>query len=429
MTRSPDERSVTPFGGVVDAVVELAGSKSIANRALACAALCDGRSVLRNMPDGDDTVTMIASLAGLGVGARLDDTTVVVDGAARSAIAPGVVLHAGLAGTTSRFVTALAALHHQPITVDGFDPLRARPFRPLHDALRQLGVDVATPVAGQDLPAIIEGPPRSGVLSIQGDVSSQFVTALMLIGPCLPDGLRIELTTPLVSKPYVDLTVATMEVFGATDVDVTDTVITVAHNEYRSTEMFIEPDASSASYPLAIAAVVGGSITVPGLGLGAIHGDARFADVLQQMGCRLERTAQQVTVGRDVEVPLQGLDIDMADISDLVPTLAVVAAFAESPTRIRGVGFIRSKESDRLGDLSEELRKAGVRIEETTDGLEIWPSADHVHGARLATHHDHRLAMAFAVLGAQVTGIVVEDPEVVAKSWPDFWQAFERLRP
>lgn len=424
-----ETRPVRPFGGAVDAVVELAGSKSIANRALACAALCGGRSVLENMPDGDDTVAMVAALAGLGLSTRIEGTTVVIDGATRSAIEAGIVLHAGLAGTTSRFVTALAALYDHPITIDGFEPLRRRPFRPLHEALRQLGVRIDTPIAGHDLPAVIEGPPRSGVVSIRGDISSQFVTALMLIGPRVPGGLRIDLTTPLVSKPYVSMTAATMGAFGVIGVAVAGATIDVPSGDYQATEMFIEPDASSASYPLAIAAVGGGSVTIPGLGLGALQGDARFADVLERMGCRVDRTSSQVTVQRDIAQPLRGIELDMADISDLVPTLAVVAAFADSPTHISGVGFIRGKESDRLGDLSRELRKAGVLIEETPDGLMIDPSLGRIRPAQLETHHDHRLAMAFAVLGSQVPGIVIEEPGVVAKSWPDFWQAFERLRP
>jgi 3-phosphoshikimate 1-carboxyvinyltransferase len=343
-----------------------------------------------------------------------------------TAWAPGEhTLFAGLAGTTSRFVTALAALGSSPITIDGHPPLRERPFGPLHDALAQLGVTVAPGEAYGNLPATIIGPPSSGRVEIRGDVSSQYVTALMLIGPYLPGGLRLALTTPLISRPYVELTAAAMAWFGVDDVEIDDDTVRVGAGEYTAGTVAVEPDASSASYPLAIAAVCGGSVTVPGLGSGALQGDAAFADVLAGMGCRMIRTEDQVTlIGTD---ELQGVDLDMADVSDLVPTVAVVAAFAASPTRIRGVGFIREKESDRLGDLSTELRAAGVDVDETDDGLDIRPSADRLRPAQLATHHDHRLAMAFGVLGSAVDGIVVEDPDVVSKSWPGFWTMLDEL--
>jgi 3-phosphoshikimate 1-carboxyvinyltransferase len=274
-----------------------------------------------------------------------------------------------------------------------------------------------------NLPATIHGPPTTGRATIRGDVSSQYVTALMLIGPYLPGGLHLQLTTELISRPYVELTAAVMGWFGCAQIDVGEHLITVAPGEYSPSDVAIEPDASSASYPLAIAAVAGGAVQVDGLGTSALQGDARFADHLAAMGCDLERDEHMVRVHRSG--PLSGLDIDMADVSDLVPTMAVVAALADSPSRIRGVGFIRGKESDRLGDLANELRTAGVDISETDDGLDIRPSSALLRPARLATHHDHRLAMAFAVLGSATPGIEVEDPDVVSKSWPGFWNMLD----
>jgi len=367
-------RRVEQLTGPVDATVAVPGSKSIANRVLVCAALARGSSTLTNVPDGDDTRTMLACLRELGTGVELADGHVSIAGAG-PVWPPGErSLFAGLAGTTSRFVTALAALGSSPITVDGHPPLRRRPFGPLHDALMQLGATVSPRGAIGQLPTTITGPPTSGSVAIRGDVSSQYVTALMLVGPYLPGGLDLSLTTQLVSRPYVDITAAAMGWFGADDVEVADRSIRVAAGSYRPTDLAIEPDASSASYPLAIAAVCGGSVRVPGLGLDALQGDARFADVLAEMGCAVERTHDDVRVsGAEL---LEGVDVDMADISDLVPTVAVVAAFAASPTRIRGVGFIREKESDRLGDLSAELRRAGVDIDETDDASVVsksWP--------------------------------------------------------
>lgn len=419
MDARPVRRLTTP----PDAVVAVPGSKSIANRALVCAALAVGRSELSNVPDGDDTQAMIGCLRGLGLDAELADGRVSITGSGVDWSPEPRTLHAGLAGTTSRFVTALAALGSGPITVDGHPPLRRRPFGPLHDALTQLGVSVTTSEGPGTLPATIIGPPTSGWVRIRGDVSSQYVTALMLIGPYLPAGLELRLTSELVSRPYVELTAAVMTWFGVDGLAMGDELVVVEPGAYRPTDLFVEPDASSASYPLAVAAVTGGRVTVDGLGVDALQGDARFAEVLAAMGCRVERGARSVTVHGTGE--LRGVDIDMADISDLVPTVAAVAALASTPTRIRGVGFIRRKESDRLGDLAHELRRAGVDVDETDDGLEIRPSRPH--GARLGTHHDHRLAMAFAVLGSAVDGIMVEDPAVVSKSWPGFWDALDRL--
>lgn len=413
-------RAVRRLGVAPDTTVAVPGSKSIANRALVCAALARGRSELSNVPDGDDTIAMLACLRGLGLDAELDDGRVSVEGIGTGWSPEPRTLHAALAGTTSRFVTALAALGTGPITIDGHPPLRRRPFAPLHDALGQLGVVVSPGEAYGNLPATVHGPPTGGRVTIRGDVSSQYVTALMLIGPYLPGGLDLRLTSELVSRPYVELTAAVMTWFGIEGVAMGEELIVVEPGEYQPADVTVEPDASSASYPLAIAAVTGGRVTIDGLGTSALQGDAAFAHLLGAMGCHVERSERSVAVSGPAEpAGLRGVDVDMADISDLVPTVAVVAAFAATPTRIRGVGFIRAKESDRLGDLAAELRRAGVDATETDDGLDVHPSVPH--GARLGTHHDHRLAMAFAVLGSAVEGIEVEDPDVVAKSWPGFW--------
>ncbi|MEO6571996.1 MAG: 3-phosphoshikimate 1-carboxyvinyltransferase, partial [Ilumatobacteraceae bacterium] len=403
------------------------GSKSISNRALICAALAHGTSELTNVPDGDDTLAMLECLSALGSEARLDGERVSISGIGTDWPHRPVTLHASLAGTTSRFVTALAALSGFPVTVDGHPPLRRRPFGPLHEALTQIGVSVTPGETFGNLPAVVTGPPTGGSVEVRGDVSSQFVSALMLIGPYLPGGLRLRLTTPLVSVPYVELTAALMSQFGVEGIAVSQDLIVVGEGAYLPTDLFVEPDASSASYPLAIAAVVGGTVEIPGLGGGALQGDARFADLLEAMGCRIDRDDHMVRVSSGDE--LVGIDVDMADISDLVPTVAVVAAFATTPTRIRGVGFIRDKESDRLGDLSDELRRAGVDIVETGDGLEIRPSIGRFRPATLGAHHDHRLAMAFAVLGSATDGIGVESPDVVSKSWPEFWTMLDESFP
>ena len=423
----------------LDAVVAVPGSKSIANRALVCAALADGVSTLRNVPGGDDTAAMLECIAllGAGVGVAADDETVVEIHGTAAELRPGpLTLPTRLAGTTSRFVTALCALGSGHYEIDGLPPLRARPMGPLHDALVSLGVAVQpaerwghlpVTVGGLGMPgergaAPVDGPRR--VVSMPGDISSQYITALMLIAPYLPGGLRIELTTPLVSRPYVTITTQVMAIFGVTDVSVAATTIDVAPGRYVACSYAIEPDASSASYPLAAAALCGGRVSIPDLGAEAMQGDAAFADVLGAMGCTVSRDGRGTTVER--HGALHGISINMADLSDLVPTLAVVAPFADSPTEITGVGFIRAKESDRLGDLVAELRQCGIDANELDDGLHINPGV--TAGAAMQTHHDHRLAMAFAILGLRLPGVRVHDPNVVTKSWPAFWTMLESMR-
>ena len=411
----------------LDAVVTVPGSKSIANRALVCAALADGDSRLRGMPDGDDTVAMVRCLQALGIGVTMEGDSAVVDGSGGVIDAADVVLDADLAGTTSRFVTAVAALAPGPVTIDGAPPLRRRPMGPLHDALTTLGATVEPGEARGGLPVTVRGPlTQGGTIAIRGDVSSQYLTALMLIAPLLADGLRLRLTTPLVSVPYVRLTAAVMASFDVGGIEVGDDEIDVPPARYAGRDQTIEPDATSASYPLAMAAVAGGRVRVAGLRRDSAQGDLVFADLLGRMGCTVDDDIDGLALTRDPARPLTGIDVDMADVSDLVPTLAAVAVTASTPTTITGVGFIRAKESDRLGDLATELRVLGADVAETADGLRIEP-AGLLHGGELATHHDHRLAMAFGVLAAAVEGIAVVDPDVVSKSWPGFWTVREAV--
>jgi 3-phosphoshikimate 1-carboxyvinyltransferase len=423
---------VSPLHHPLDAVVAVPGSKSIANRALVCAALAEGTSTLRNLPDGDDTQAMLACLETLGIGIARPGATswaastasTAITGAA-GALRPGPAhLHAGLAGTTSRFITAVAALGPGPYVIDGDPPLRTRPMAPLHAALTALGATIhATGRPGQ-LPVTVSGQLRhTHHVEMPGDISSQFLTALMLIGPYIPGGLRIDITTPLVSRPYVEITKAVMADFGHDAVTIGERRIEVADGCYRGCHYVIEPDASSASYPLAAAAICGGRVEVTGLTNASVQGDAGFCDVLAAMGCSTSRDVASTIVEGGTR--LEGIDIDMVDLSDLVPTLAAVALFAVGPTRLRGVGFIRSKESDRLGDLATELRRLGAGVTETDDGLAIEPS--DLHGSRIGTHHDHRLAMAFGLIGLRIPGVEIDDPDVVSKSWPGYWAMLGRL--
>lgn len=410
------------FARPPDSTVAVPGSKSIANRMLICAALSQSETTITGVPDGDDTASLLGALGQLGlVVEHLDPHTVRMAGR----LAPtGGVVNAGLAGTSSRFLLALCALGDRATTIDGAPPLRQRPMSPLLGALRSLGANVDA--VDDRLPASVSGPLRGGTIRLLGDVSSQFISALMMVGPRLEHGLVIEVEGELVSRPYVEMTASVMGQFGHDDVHVADDVIRVAPGSYVGGHFVVEPDASSASYPLAIAALTGGRIRVPGLGQQSLQGDAAIASLLAELGCSVSADDFSTTITGPIGGRLTSFDLQMTDISDLVPTFAILATQCTGPCHIRGVGFIRAKESNRLGVLTEELNRLGGQVTETADGLHISPSS--LHGGVVRTHHDHRIAMAFGVLSSVIDGITVEDPDVVSKSWPGFWSMMDGLR-
>jgi 3-phosphoshikimate 1-carboxyvinyltransferase len=417
--------------GPVIADVVVPPSKSIANRALICAALADGESEITGVAPGDDTSAMLDCLDRLGipvaVSKRDGNLVGAVMGSAGDLPVGPITLPTRLAGTTSRFITALAAIGPGPYLVDGDQPLRSRPMGPLHNSLMALGATLEPGEQPGHLPITVSGPLRGAdAVVMPGNVSSQYVSALMLVAPYIRRGLRLGLSTSLVSRPYVEITGAVMTAFGADDIELSDRRVHVGEGGYFGAAYRVEPDASSASYPLAAAAMAGGAVCVRGLGANALQGDARFVDVLVEMGCTATVSADDTVIMRRRDTPLRGIEIDMSDISDLVPTMAVIATQAVTPTRITGVGFIRKKESDRLGDLADELAKTGADITVEAEGLLITPT-DLLHAATLDTHHDHRLGMAFGILGLVVDGIEVNDPGVVSKSWPAFWDALEAI--
>ena len=406
-------------------LVHVPGSKSISNRALICAALANSQSVITNPAPGDDTQAMLDGLRKLGVSILRDGDSVRINGGLDLESTTVVELQTRLAGTTSRFLTALASLRHGATTIDGDAPLRTRPMGGLHAALRMLGATVVSSGAEGFLPVTVNrGSSWQNQIVIDSTTSSQFTSALMMIAPYMPKGLEIELRGNVVSRGYLDMTVAVMREFGART-EISDNVIWVAPGVYHGKNFSVEPDASSASYPSAAVAIAGGSSIIAGLTRNSSQRDVEFLDVLSKMGCQVRQVERGIQISRDASVALQGVDVDMSDISDGVPTLTVVAMFANSPTKISGVGFIRAKESNRIGDLAGELRKLGAQISENDDGLTISPAP--LHAAMLVTHHDHRLAMAFALIGLKVPDIVIGTPEVVSKSWPSYFEDFDKF--
>ena len=404
-------------------LIQVPGSKSIANRALICAVLANSSSTITNCAPGDDTQAMLEALKILGVATVQDGTTVRVNSQINLEDTQPLELQTRLAGTTSRFLTALCALRVGQTTVDGYAPLRKRPMTGLHDALSALGASVKSLDIAGHLPVSVQrGSSWQARIAIDSTTSSQFTSALMMIAPYIPSGLEIELRGEVISRGYLDMTVAVMRAFGA-QTEIAGNVIWVSPGVYTGVDFAVEPDASSASYPSAIAAITGSRVTIAGLNRNSLQRDVEFFDVLSRMGCEVRQQPDGISITRDPAQQLRGIAVDMSQISDCVPTLAVVALFADSPTTISGVGFIRAKESDRIGDLALELRKLGAQIDEHADGFTVTPVA--LHGASLATHEDHRLAMAFAIAKLRIGGIEVQNPEVVSKSWPDYFKVFE----
>ena len=425
-----DPLPMKPFSGPVAASVRVPGSKSLTNRALMCAALAAGTSRIGGILLADDTEAMLSCISNLGADVRLDraNDSVEIRGFAGRPLDGPIDLDARLSGTTSRFVAASLVLGSGPYRLTGAPPLQGRPLGPTLDALVELGSQLSFEGDDGCLPVIVNNPaPKAGstmpTISVSGDVSSQFLSGLLLVGPCLPNGLRIDVSTPLVSRPYVDMTLSVMVAFGAV-VDEGGTGFIVSPGGYTGTDFTVEPDASAASYFYASAAICGGSMTVEGLGTDSIQGDVGFVDALEAMGCRIDRTPDSITVTGPA---LHGIDVDFSDISDTAQTLAAVAIFVDSPTRVTGIGFIRRKETDRIAAVVAELRRLGLEASEDPDGFTVVPSSPSP--AEIHTYEDHRMAMSFALVGLRAPGIQIQDPACVAKTFPDYFERLELIRP
>ncbi len=421
-------RLIRPVTSPFDASLRVPGSKSITNRALLVAGLAEGTSTLTGVLDADDTRAMAAAIESFGatVDADWDAGVATIVGIGSAAIAGPLTLQANQSGTTGRFLLAIAATGTGAITVDGDEQLRGRPIGDLADALVSLGARVETPSATQSLPAVVHADGLSGgEVSLPGNISSQFASALLMAAPRMAEGLSIRLTGELVSTPYLDMTVAVMRAFGAEVQEVSGQGFVVAPGTYVACDYAIEPDASTASYFLAAAAITGSTIRLEGLSSASLQGDMEFAEVLAQMGSTIRHHGDSIELTGPSR--LIGVDADMRDFSDTVPTLAAVAAFASTPTTIRGVGFIRHKESDRIAGTVAELQRLGIDATETDDGMVIVPGP--LQPTVVQTYDDHRMAMAFSVLGLRNPGTRIADPDCVAKTFPKFYRALDELHP
>jgi len=404
------------------------GSKSITNRAFVCAALARGTSRLSGALDSQDTRVMAAGLSALGIGVAADweRGVVQVDGRGGAIPAAEATIDCAASGTTIRFLSAVCALGSGTYRLDGTARMRQRPIGDLLAALRALDVDAVAESPGDCPPVVIRSHGLAGgAATVRGETSSQFASGLAMAAPCTPRGMRIEFAGRLVSLPYLEMTRRVMAGFGAACEPEGDRAWRIAPSGYNACDYAIEPDASAASYFFAAAAITGGSVRVEGLSRRSMQGDVGFCDALEHMGCTVawdEHGEGSITVSGRAQ---HGVDLDMNAISDTVPTLAVVALFADGPTTIRNVAHIRDKETDRIGDLARELQKLGADVVETADGLRIEPRP--LRPATLATYDDHRMAMSLALAGLRVPGVVILDPACVGKTFPDYWRKLAAL--
>ncbi|RMG33784.1 MAG: 3-phosphoshikimate 1-carboxyvinyltransferase [Planctomycetota bacterium] len=411
--------------GPIDARVRPPGSKSLTNRALVVSALADGVSRLTNVLDCDDTRVMLDSLQALGIRVEENsrESSVIVYGCGGRIPAEAADLWLQNSGTSIRFLTAMCALGNGDFRLDGNARMRQRPIGPLVDALNQLGVNAECILQTGCPPVLVQGAGLSGgTASISGRVSSQFLSALLMAAPGARDAVTLECRDGLVSRPYVDMTIGVMARFGVSVEVQEERRFLVEPQTYQAAEYAIEPDASAASYFFAVAAITQGRVTVEGLSLHSLQGDIRFVEALEQMGCRVDWEADSTTVTGG---PLRGIEIDMNEISDTAQTLAVVAAFAEGPTRIYNVGHMRHKETDRLAAMATEFRRVGLRVDEEPDAITIHPGT--IRPATIQTYDDHRMAMSFALLGLRVPGIRIGDPQCTRKTYPGFFRDLERV--
>jgi 3-phosphoshikimate 1-carboxyvinyltransferase len=420
-----DVRRIDKVCGPPDAVLRAMPSKSVTHRALVAAALADGESTLRHPLDADDTRATRDGLAALGVTVRAAGDGWVVQGSG-GRIPGGGTLSLGESGTTMRLLTAVAALGEVPSRLDGAPRLRERPLHELVHALQRLGATLHPDPETGGLPVTAGGSPvTGGAVSLPGSRSSQFASALLLIAPRLQRGLDLVVEPPAVSLPYVELTAAVLTAFGVPVVRVSELRWRIDAGAFAGRDFTIEGDHSSASYFLAAAAVLGGRVRVDGLSARSAQPDARLGIILRDLGCRVEAGSDWVEVQGSGRIP--AFDLDLADAPDLVPTLAVLALFAEGRCVLRGIAHLRHKESDRLELLARNLRTLGRHATALDDRLVVESPPPCLGGGRISTASDHRIAMAFAIAGMRVEGVAIEDPACVAKSNPGFWTQMSEL--
>lgn len=418
---------IQPLANPPNATVAVPGSKSFTNRALLVASLAHGDSTLTGALFSDDTHYMCNALRKLGlhIEENREQATFHVIGNGGNITAHGANLYVGNSGTTTRSLISYVSLGHGKFVIDGDEPMRrSRPMSDLLDALTQLGVDAHSQCENGHLPVIVQANGLEGrKTKLDTNKSSQFLTSLMLIAPYAKNGMEIEVVGDL-KTPYIDITLAVMAAFDAQVIHKDYQHFHIAGGQqYQPRSYHIEPDASSASYFFAAAALMGGCVTVKHLSTRSAQGDVQFVRVLEQMGCQVTVSDAGITVRGPHQ--LKGIDVDMKTISDTALTLAAIAPFADSKVAIRNIEHTRWQETDRIHAMVTELRKLGVPVVEHRDGLEISPSP--ITPAAIDTYSDHRVAMAFSLVGLKTPGIRINDPDCVSKTFPNYFEVLQEL--
>ena len=416
---------VTPLKNSITHTVSVPGSKSITNRAFTLAALAHGTSVLMKPLKSDDTKYMKEALKVLGLEVKEQDDRFIVEGKGGTFATGDKDLFLGNAGTAVRFLTAAMALRQDWTTIDGIERMRERPIQDLIDGLLELGAQVDSPTGCP--PVKVKGTGEyNQTVTMRGDKSSQYFSALMQLAPCLPNGLTIEVEGDLVSKPYIDITIDVMKTFGVEVENHNYQKFMIPHQTYQAKEYLVEGDASAASYWFCLAAVTGSTITVDNIPYSSTQGDIKLVDVLEKMGCTVDHEGTSVTVTGPKQLKALG-KVDMNAMPDVAMTLAVIAACADGETIIEDVANMRIKETDRITALVTEMRKMGIDCEEMEEGLIVRGSPNR-HGAHIETYDDHRMAMCFAVLGSVTDGVNILDPLCCSKTYPTFFNEWENLK-
>ncbi|MGE5466149.1 MAG: bifunctional 3-phosphoshikimate 1-carboxyvinyltransferase/cytidylate kinase [Ignavibacteria bacterium] len=412
--------------------VRLPGSKSISNRMLLLAALADGVTEIRDLLDSDDTRVMHAGLKSLGVGMEsCGPNAWRIRGVAGPFHVKRADLFLGNAGTAVRSLTAALALSEGHYTVSGVARMHERPIGDLVDGLRQIGADVRY-AGNEGFPPLKIGPAAIALdapVRVRGDVSSQFLTGLLMALPLAGRPAVIEVTTELISKPYIEITLNLMQRFGVTvEREGWQRFSIPGGQRYRSPGVVhVEGDASAASYFLAAGAIGGGPVRVEGAGRGSIQGDVRFAEALEQLGARIEWGENFIVARGPADGKLKAFDLDLNHIPDAAMTLAVAALFADGSCRLRNIGSWRVKETDRIAAMATELRKLGAAVEEGADFLRVAPPAALAPHAAIDTYDDHRMAMCFSLVALGGVPVRINDPKCVAKTFPEYFMAFEQV--
>lgn len=403
------------------------GSKSYTNRALTIAALANGTCTLHGALESDDTQVARAALKQLGITVEQADTTFVVHGRHGTFVDPQQPLFLGNSGTATRFFTAMLTLTDFPCTVTGNARMQERPIADLLHALNQLGAQV-TSVHNNGCPPVSLAGQRlqGGTATISGAISSQFLSALLMVAPYAQQDVTLLVQDTLVSVPYVDLTLDIMARFGVhVDNDAYRRFFIPGRQSYQAQEYLVEGDASSATYFWGLAALLGQQMCVTNVPSTSAQGDVRFLDVLARMGCTVSQ-GEQLTVTGPAQLQPLGV-IDLNALPDAAMTVAVLAAFCRGETRICNVANLRVKETDRLHALATELRKLGATVTEFADGLDINGNPEALHGADIATYDDHRMAMCFGMAGARLAGIRIQEPGCVSKTYPGYWGDLQQV--